>query len=257
MISVITAVFNRVSTIHHSIESVASQCSAQVEHVVVDGCSTDGTSDVISSYASDVATMVREPDNGIYDALNKGIRISKGDVIGFLHADDMFHDDQSLAPIESTFQRDDVDAVYSDLVYVESSDTNRIVRYWKSGAYDVRRFRRGWMPPHPTVYVRRSVYERYGTYLTDFGSGADYECMVRLMVRHGIRVFYVPKVTVKMRLGGASNASIRHRLNANRSDKFAWTINQLNPPLGLRFTKPLSKLPQYIMSPPKMSPTSE
>jgi glycosyltransferase len=252
-ISVVTAVYNRAETIGQAMQSVAMQDQVDLEHIVVDGNSTDSTSEVIDSQRTDLVSLVREPDDGIYDALNKGIARSTGDIIGFLHADDLFQNHSSLQSIAAVFDREDVDAVYSDLVYVKQDDVSKVVRYWKSGNYNVRRFRFGWMPPHPTVYVRRSVYEKFGCYRTDVGTNADYECMLRLMVKHQIRVSYLPQISVRMRTGGASGASLCDRLQANRQDKIAWELNGLAAPFGLRLTKPLSKAPQYWASLPTES----
>lgn len=248
-ISVVTAVYNRKETIANAIESVASQRCGELEYIVIDGMSDDGTRDVINANRTAIHKFVREPDSGIYDALNKGIANSTGDVVGFLHADDLFADDSVIERVQQKFQSGDFDAVYADLTYVSFDDPNKIIRYWRSGEYSRRRFWYGWMPPHPTVYVRKEIYVTLGDYRIDHGSAADYECMVRLMVRNQIRVGYVPHVAVKMRVGGESNASIKNRLNANQADRTAWAANGLKPPFGLRFTKPLSKLPQYIRRP--------
>lgn len=245
-LSLVTAVYNRQATIAAAMDSVARQDVAGLEYIVVDGMSTDGTDEVVARRADVVSKSIREPDRGIYDALNKGILASSGDVVGFLHADDFLASPTALSAVARTFSSGDFDAVYADLIYVDAANPDRIVRYWKSGKYDVGRFRRGWMPPHPTVYVRREIYEQHGMYRIDHGSAADYECMVRLMVARGIRVGYLPTVTVKMRVGGKSNASIRNRMAANRADQLAWSLNGMKPPLGLRFTKPLRKLPQYV-----------
>lgn len=249
-ISLITAVYNRQKTIQSTIDSVASQSEPDIEYVVVDGMSSDGTDLVVARNNSKISRSIREHDSGIYDALNKGIQASTGDIVGFLHADDLLASPNAVSIIKNKFTSGDFDAVYADLVYVNSIDTNKIVRYWKSGEYDVRKFRRGWMPPHPTVYVRREIYDQFGMYRTDHGSAADYECIIRIMVKHKIRVGYVPDVTVKMRLGGASNESILNRITANRSDQHAWTVNGLKPPIFLRLSKPLRKLPQYWWKPP-------
>lgn len=248
-ISVVTAVYNRTETIAEAINSVAVQSCSDLEYVVVDGNSNDGTEQVIESNTESIHKSIRESDSGIYDALNKGIAASTGDVIGFLHADDLFADNQVIERIQQKFQSGDFDAVYGDLTYVAFDDPDRIIRYWRSGDYSRRKFWFGWMPPHPTVYVRREIYEQFGSYRVNHGSAADYECMVRLMVKNQIRVGYVPQVAVKMRVGGESNASIKNRLNANDADRKAWIENGLKPPFGLRFTKPLSKLPQYIRRP--------
>lgn len=248
-ISVITAVHNARNTIQDAIDSVGAQQGCAIEHIVVDGMSSDGTEPVVRSNESRISKWIREPDEGCYDAMNKGIRAATGDVVGFLHADDVLADPKALNRIGDKFLSGDWDAVYGDLVYVHANDTSRVVRYWKGGDYVRSKFQRGWMPPHPTVYVRKTVYEKLGSYLSSFGSAADYECMVRLMVKNNIKVGYVPEILVKMRLGGKSNATLRNRLAANRSDRQAWIENGMKPPLGLRFSKPLSKLPQYWQRP--------
>lgn len=245
-ISVITAVYNRASTIGGAIASVLAQHNVDVELVVVDGNSTDDTPQVIAEYGDQVAKSIREPDTGIYNALNKGLRAATGDVVGFLHADDWLAGENVLSDVARLCAESDVDGVYADLEYVDADDQERVHRRWVSGVYDVRKFRRGWMPPHPTVYFRRECYERFGLFNEDLRTAADYELLVRMMVRHGANMAYLPRVTVKMRVGGVSNASLTNRLNANRDDRQAWLINGLKPPLGLRFTKPLRKLPQFL-----------
>lgn len=248
-ISVVTAVYNRVATIGDAIESIASQDYTEKEHIVVDGLSTDGTSDVIEQRRESISQYIREGDSGIYDALNKGIRAATGDVVGFLHADDVMYATNALRKIADCFSNPNVDAVYGDLVYVDTDNTDKIIRYWKSGTYRRERFRWGWMPPHPTVYIRKSVYERLGSYRTDLGTAADYECLVRLFYKGSIRPAYCPETLVKMRQGGASNASAKSRILANRSDRQAWLVNGLTPPFCLRVLKPLQKLPQYFLRP--------
>jgi glycosyltransferase len=245
-ISVITAVYNREATIADAIKSVADQDCSDLEHVLVDGMSSDDTADIIEANRNTIDIAIREPDSGIYDALNKGIAASTGDVVGFLHADDLFADQSVIQRVQEKFQSGDYDAVYADLTYVDFEDPDRVIRYWKSGDYFVSKFRFGWMPPHPTVYVKREIYDKFGDYRIDHGSAADYECMVRLMVRNQISVGYIPEVAVKMRVGGESNASIKNRMNANSADKVAWVENGLRPPFGLRFTKPFRKIPQYF-----------
>lgn len=248
-ISVITAVYNRAATIQDTIDSVSNQTLRDFEYVVVDGMSNDGTDELIQQNRSKIANIVRESDDGIYDALNKGILASQGDIIGFLHADDLFADEEVLQRVSVKFEEGDFDAVYADLLYVDFEQTEKIIRYWKAGRYNSARFRVGWMPPHPTVYVRKAIYEEFGMYRTDLGSAADYECLVRLMVKHQIRVGYIPHVNIRMRVGGKSNSSISNRMKANKNDSDAWKVNGLPPPLGLRFTKPLSKLPQFFRRP--------
>ena len=248
-ISVITAVYNRQATIQSAIDSVCSQELADLEYIVIDGMSDDGTEEIVRDNASKISVSIREPDAGIYDALNKGIRAASGDVVGFLHADDIFNDQYAVGYIQKKFQENEFDAVYGDLLYVDAVNTDKVIRYWKSGEFKASRFRHGWMPPHPTVYIKKSIYDKYGLYRTDLGSAADYECLVRMMVKHQLRVGYVPQIIVKMRVGGASNASLISRMIANRLDLQAWLENGLQPPFGLRITKPLSKLPQFFRRP--------
>ena len=248
-ISLITAVFNRERTVGDTIDSVMKQTHDDVEYIVIDGNSTDDTSRIIASKSDGIDISLREADSGIYDALNKGIGLASGDVIGFLHADDLFASDRSLEYVQEGFKSNCVDAVYGDLVYVDQDQPDKVMRYWRSGGFSRPRFRRGWMPPHPTVYVRTEAYKKWGNYRTDVGSAADYEYLLRLMYRNQASVGYVPEVLVKMRAGGESNQSWTNRMRANKADQMAWSLNGLRPPLGLRFTKPLSKLPQYFHRP--------
>jgi glycosyltransferase len=155
-------------------------------------------------------------------------------------------DDSVLGRVTAAMSDESIDGVYGDLVYVDGQQPDRVTRRWISGAYDVSKFRRGWMPPHPTVYLRRRCYEQYGVFNERMKTAADYELLVRMMVKHRITMRYIPHVMVKMRSGGASNASLRNRVNANADDRAAWAMNGLVAPWGLRFTKPLRKLPQFI-----------
>ncbi len=248
-LSIVTAVYNRAATVQCAIESVTKQTYKNVEYIVIDGMSDDETPQIIEKHRSAITTAIREPDSGLYDALNKGIQHATGDVVGFLHADDLFYSPNVLTSVAAAFQDATVDAIYGDLVYVNSQDPDRVVRYWKAGEYQRSRFRSGWMPPHPAVYVRSDVYRRLGGYRTDWGSAADYECMLRLMYKGQIKVKYVPEIFTKMRVGGSSNATLSNRWKANQQDHLAWQANGLRPPMGLRLTKPLRKLAQYWRRP--------
>lgn len=248
-ISIVTVVFNGARSIAAAMDSFATQNWSNKEHLVIDGQSTDGTVELIRGRDPGPDVFVTERDNGMYDALNKGVLLATGDVIGMLHADDLFYDSESLSKVAAAFADPNVDAVYGDLIYVDQKQTDRIIRYWKSGVFDPGSFRRGWMPPHPTVFVRRSVYLKLGEYRTDMGTAADYEWLVRLFYCHRINAAYVPEILVRMRVGGQSNASLAKRWSANRGDQQAWIANGLKPPFGLRLTKPLRKLPQYFLRP--------
>jgi glycosyltransferase len=208
-LSIITATYDAAETVTGSLLSVAAQSHPDVEHWVIDGGSTDGTQAIVQAHASRLAGFVSEPDRGIYDALNKGIRRATGEAVGFLHADDVYAADDVLATIAAAFADPAIDAVYGDLTYVDRHDTARVIRYWKAGAYDRSSLVRGWMPPHPTFYVRRSVYERLGLFDTRYRISADYESVVRFLFVNRIRAVYIPKVLVSMRVGGVSNRSLR------------------------------------------------
>lgn len=209
-ISVVTATWNCAATIADCLHSVAAQSYSEREHVVIDGASRDGTLDLLQGYRNQLAVLVSEPDQGIYDALNKGIGRASGDVVGFLHADDLYAHPDVLAHIAAAFESDpDLCAVYGDLQYVRKNDTSEVVRHWKSTPFTAARLAWGWMPPHPTLYVRREWYARIGGLDTRYRIAADYFSILQLFTQPGFKATYLPEVLVKMRLGGASNRSIK------------------------------------------------
>lgn len=244
---VITATWNCKETVADCLASVAAQTHPEREHIVIDGSSDDGTLGVLENHRDKIKVLLSEQDQGIYDALNKGIEQANGDVVGFLHADDLYANSDVLASIAAAFADSKVDAVYGDLVYVEKNDTARVIRYWRAGEYRPARLRWGWMPPHPTFYVRRKMYERYGGFDLALGSAADYELMLRFLLKHRINTAYIPEVLVKMRIGGTSNASLKSRLLANRMDRKAWQVNDLKPYPWTLALKPIRKIPQYFL----------
>lgn len=245
MISIITATFNSASTLRDCLNSVDSQ-PVTMEHLIIDGGSTDDTLEIAKSFPH-VSRIVSEPDSGIYDAMNKGIALATGDVIGILNSDDFYADQDVLTKVADIFSDETIDACYGDLMYVDATDTSKITRNWKSGTFSQRSFYWGWMPPHPTFFVRRSVYEKYGMFNLNLGSAADYELMLRFLVKHGINTAYIPEVLVKMRAGGVSNVSLKNRLKANRMDRYAWTVNGLKPYPWTTYLKPLSKIRQFFV----------
>lgn len=206
-ISVVTVVYNRAATIGEAIDSVRAQTWGDVEHVIQDGGSVDGTIEIIRARAGPNAALVSERDGGIYDAINRGIARATGEVIGLMHSDDAFASPQALELVAEAFEANDVDGVYGDLDYVSASEPTRIVRKWRSGEYSPARLRRGWMPPHPTLYLRREVFDAWGMYDTEFKIAADYDAILRYCAKGQIRLGYVPQVLVNMRLGGESNRS--------------------------------------------------
>ncbi|MEJ8756625.1 glycosyltransferase family 2 protein [Pontibacter sp. H259] len=245
-VSIITIVYNNHETIADAIESVLNQTHPDIEYIVVDGMSNDGTVEVIRRYSNQITKFVSESDNGLYDAINKGIGLATGDVIGFLHSDDIFFSTESIAHVAAAFQANNTDSIYGDLIYVQKSNTNKIVRTWISGKYKRESFLYGWMPPHPTFYVKREVYNKLGLYNTNFKSAADYELMLRYLYRFNLSTTYIPMKLVKMRVGGKSNITLKNRIRANQEDYKAWVTNNLKPPFYTRFLKPVRKLLQFL-----------
>jgi len=245
-LSIITATFNNAATIRDCIDSVIKQ-DLSIEHIIIDGGSTDDTLNIIHEYKPYLAKVVSERDKGVYDAINKGIRLAECNVVGLLHADDFYAEPDILSKVANAFVDQDLDTCYGDLVYVNQKNPVRIVRYWRAGTYNHRRFFWGWMPPHPTFFVRKKIYENYGLFRLDLGSAADYELMLRFLVRYKISTTYIPEVMVKMRMGGISNASLGNRLLANRNDRAAWKVNGLSPYPWTLFLKPLFKVRQYFV----------
>jgi glycosyltransferase len=244
-ISVVTAVFNARETVTIALDSALAQAGVDFELVVIDGGSTDGTLGVLSGYTGRIGTLLSEPDHGIYDALNKGIRSASGDVVGFLHSDDIFADSSVLSRVAAAFADPGVDAVYGDLVYVDRNDPDQVIRYWRAGEFSRERLGWGWMPPHPTFYVRRSVYERLGAFDISYRIAADYDCMLRFLGPGGLRVAYIPEVLVKMRLGGASNRTLRNIVQKSSEDLRALRSNGVGG-IGTLIWKNVSKLPQFL-----------
>ena len=244
-ISIITATYNAAETIHDCLECVKKQ-TVEVEHILVDGMSEDSTISIIKGYRDSVAHIISEPDKGIYDAMNKGLKLAGSDIIGILNADDFYPASDILAKVTHAFDNPKIDACYGDLLYVDGTNTEKIVRNWRSGSFSPEKFYWGWMPPHPTFFVRRSIYKKYGLFDMELGSAADYEIMLRFLVKHEIKAAYIPEVLVKMRTGGISNASVKNRLAANRMDRKAWAINDLKPYPWTLWMKPLRKVGQWI-----------
>lgn len=208
-VSIITVCFNSVTTIENTILSVANQEGVEVEHIIIDGASTDGTLDIISKHTT-ISKLISERDKGIYDAMNKGLDLATGDIVGFLNADDFYAGSDILSKIALHFQDSKIDACYGDLVYVEQQNTDKIVRYWKSRSYQQGIFKAGWMPAHPTFFTRKSIYDQYGGFNLDYRIAADFEMLFRLIEQRKILTVYIPEIIVKMRMGGTTNNSIRN-----------------------------------------------
>jgi glycosyltransferase involved in cell wall biosynthesis len=245
-VTIITVCYNAEQTIADCIRSVASQDYFDIEHLIVDGASTDGTLKRIRESGFDTSHLVSEPDKGIYDAMNKGLRKASGQVIGILNADDFYADPQVISDVVKTFQSEDCMCTYGDLEYVSFHQPEKVVRKWHSGPYQRENFRWGWMPPHPSFFVKAELYERLGGFRLDLGTAADYELMLRFLYVNRLKTSYLSRVLVKMRAGGASNQTLSRRLEANRYDRKAWKVNNLKPNLLTLWLKPIRKISQFF-----------
>ena len=245
-ISVVTAVFNRESTIAETVESVRCQTHTDVEHIVQDGGSRDGTLAILQGLASPQMLVESTHDGGIYEGLNRGILRATGEVIGLMHSDDLFASENTLSLVSEAMLDPLVDGVYGDLVYVAANDSQRVIRYWRSGLYEPAKLKWGWMPPHPTLYLRRNVFDRLGLYDVDFRIAADYEGMLRFLVRGNLRLAYIREVMVRMRLGGESNRSIGRILQKSKEDYRAIRRYRVGGS-GTLLCKNVQKLSQFIL----------
>jgi glycosyltransferase len=244
-VTLITATYNSAATIRDTLDCIAAQDYPDIEHLIIDGVSKDATLAIVAEYPH-VARVICEPDKGLYDAMNKGVQAASGEVIGILNSDDFYPHPQVISKVVALMEKTGADALYADLDYVDAENTATIVRSWKSQPYHQRLFQQGWMPPHPTFFVRRGVYEQFGGFNTQLRFAADYELMLRFLLRHGVSVCYLPDVVTKMRMGGLSNAAWKNRLKANREDREAWRLNGLQPRWYTIVMKPLRKIGQFL-----------
>lgn len=245
-VSIITVTHNSGKYLDDCIQSVIKQNYRNIEHIIVDGKSTDNTLSIIKKYHPYIAKWISETDRGMYDAINKGMIMATGDIIGILNSDDMLVGEDVIESIVKAFEQYNVDTVYGDLEYVSPVDTNRILRIWKGRPFKRFRFRYGWMPAHPTFYIRRPLVEKYGYYENHYYSAADYEFMARYLFKNQLSALYIPKLIVKMRMGGQSNKNIRQRLRANRRDYLAMRKNNIPFAFFVSILKPLIKVNQFF-----------
>jgi glycosyltransferase involved in cell wall biosynthesis len=245
-ISIITVTFNSAATIEQTIQSVLNQSYPNIEYIIIDGLSTDATLEIISRYKTKIRHVISEKDKGLYDALNKGLKLATGEYTGIIHSDDFYIDAEVIANVMKTFLTSNTDGVYGDLYYVDAIDTDKIVRKWKSGIYKRNHFKWGWMPPHPALFLKRDCYVKFGYFSDQLKSAADYELMLRMIHKYQIQLAYLPNYLVKMRVGGMSNKSIKNRLRANQEDAKAWTMIGLKPYFFTKWLKPIRKIWQFI-----------
>jgi glycosyltransferase involved in cell wall biosynthesis len=243
-ISLITVSFNAESTIARCIESAISQNFKNIEYIIIDGASTDKTVEIINRYKSHISVLVSETDKGIYHAMNKGIKLATGDIIGMLNADDYFNDDTILSSVALAFNQQNTNIIYGDLDYVNAK--GKAIRKWRSGQYKQGMFNWGWMPPHPTFYCKRELFEQFGYYSLKYGTAADYELMLRFMHLNRVPAFYLKKVMINMIIGGKSNKNLSSRVKGLYFDFKAMRANGILFPFATLTSKPLRKIIQYF-----------
>ena len=245
-VSIITICFNAEKTIKDTIESVLSQTYPDIEYIVVDGDSKDKTPEIVASFGNRIDKFVSEKDRGLFDALNKGIKMASGEIIGILHADDVFASKQTIEKVVENFKKSQADACWGDLVYIDKEEPEKVVRCWKSSAYERGLFKKGWMPPHTTFFAKKSAFEKYGNYDLRFDMAADYELMLRFLEKYNLPSCYIPEVLVKMRTGGVSDRSlknIRRIIKSNFDAYRAWRANGLKVnPFNILIKKPFLKI---------------
>ena len=248
-ISLITPSYNSALTIARTIESVIAQNYSDLEYIIIDGASTDNTKDIVLNYQKQInIKFISEPDSGIYEAMNKGINLASGEVVGILNADDMFDNENVLTNVATAFNDNKIAGVYGDVKYF-SDDVNKITRYWRAGEYSEDKLNNGWIIPHPALFLRRSVYEKYGVFRTDFRLAGDYEFILRILKIHKINLQYIPEVLARMYNGGASGSSLKQRMKGWRELRLAWRVNGLETPLFFITRRVLSKLGQFLSLP--------
>lgn len=243
LVSIVTATYNSAETLLRAIESVVCQDYPHIEHVIVDGGSTDGTLELIGKHSRTIAKIVSEPDDGIYAAFNKGLRHSSGEVVAFLNSDDFYDNCSVVSKVVETFERDRSDFVFGDLVYVDKGDQDRTIRYWKGGVYSRRQLKMGWMPPHPSTFAKRAVFQEVGSFNPQFRISGDYDFLVRGLKGSNVRASYVNEVFVRMTVGGASNRSVRNIVTKMREDLRVIRKNHIGG-IGTLMLKNLRKVGQ-------------
>lgn len=245
-VSIITVCFNAEEFIESCIKSVISQDYNDIEYIIIDGNSTDTTLQIINSYKKNISKIISEKDKGIYDALNKGIKLATGDVIGFLHADDFFASNNVLSTIVSTFIKFKAHIVYGNLDYVDRENPSKIIRKWRSQEFNEKLILFGWMPAHPTVYIKKEIYKEHGLFDTNYKYAADYDLLIRFFYKTNFIKKYLSEVIIKMRVGGLSNSSLKNRWFANREDFNVLKKNKVPFAKWIAFIKPVRKIFQFI-----------
>ena len=248
-VSIITATFNRAATIKHTLDSLNKQDYPDIEHIIVDGASTDGTLTIINAHKASETILISEPDNGAFDALNKGLKVATGDIVGFLHSDDFFANDHVISDVVATMKKHKVDSVFGDVAFVSSKNINKTVRYYSSKKFHPGRFEYGFMPAHPTFFTKREYYERFGSFNTKYKIAADFELLVRFLYEQKISYKYMDQLMIYMRTGGLSNANLRSRFVHNREALKACRARGIKTSPFKIMLKVISKIPELFVRP--------
>ena len=245
-ISIITATYNSSKSLKSCIDSVVMQDYGSIEYIIIDGKSSDSTTDIVNNYQASYSyiKMVSENDSGIYDALNKGLALATGDVIGFLHSDDLFPSNTIISELASKINNDNLDGIYGDLQYVTKENTNKIIRFWRSCEFRPKLLKMGWMPPHPTLFLKKQVYEKHGKFNISFKIAADYDFMLRILKDETLKFGYLSRVITKMRLGGASNRNFKNIIKKTKEDYRAVCSNNVGGWFSI-LLKNISKFKQF------------
>lgn len=245
-ISIITATYNSLNSLPTALDSILSQTYDDIEWIVVDGQSTDGTIDYIKANEKLINQWASEPDQGIYDALNKGIAMATGDVIGLLHSDDLFNSEYTIAQIAELFKYSKADGVYGNLRYVSKTNTEKNIRFWRSNYFRPQLLKKGWMPAHPSLFLKKEVYQKHGKFDLKFKIAADYDFILRIFQDPELKFSYHNRVITKMRVGGASNRTLKNIIRKSKEDLLALKKNKFNYPYWVLIRKNLSKLSQFF-----------
>lgn len=241
-ITIITVTFNSAKTIRDTIDSVLSQDYKNLEYIIVDGNSSDGTQDIVKSFGPKITKFVSETDSGLYDAMNKGIMMATGDVVGIINSDDVYAHEKVFSTIVSQFESGSIDVVYGDLYYFKTGNPDRALRYYRGGIFSITRVTYGLMPPHPTFFIRRTVYEKFGKFDTTFTLSADFDLILRFLGVHKVPFAYIPEILVKMRTGGKSTSSLKRTLIMNREDLQSCKKNGIETNAFKFYSKYFSKI---------------
>lgn len=241
-ISIITVCYNSAKTIAETIESVLSQDYPNLEYIIIDGKSTDGTQDIVKSYGSKISTFISEPDKGLYDAMNKGIGLATGDIIGIINSDDIYANNKVFSYVVKAFNEKNVDVVYGDLYYFKSGFPDRALRYYRGGVFSLSRVSYGLMPPHPTFFIKKTVYEKFGRFDTRYTLSADFDLILRFLGLHRVPFEYIPDILVKMRTGGKSTSSLKRTFIMNNEDLDSCKKNGVKTNLLKFYSKYLVKI---------------